>query len=183
MKNIDLKSTYAHSHQKRFQKTLSFIKEFLDKDDKILDLGPSNPLSTLMTETGYNVENTKINQDLDLDFEIVKSNNYDVITAFEILEHMVSPFPLLRSIAANKLIVSVPLKLWFTNAYWSEVDPYDRHYHEFEPKQFQMLVNKAGWDIVKEEKWYSTKPKIGFRPILKRFYPRYYIVYCERNNK
>lgn len=181
MKKIDLNSTYAHNHKIRFQKTLSFIQGHINKSDKILDLGPTNPLSGILTDMGYTVHNTNENQDLDFDFDIVKNEEFDVATAFEILEHMVSPFPLLKSIKAKKLFVSVPLKLWFTNAYWNENDPFDRHYHEFEPRQLQMILNKAGWEIIKEEKWYSFSAlKIGIRPFLKRFYPRYYIVYCKR---
>ena len=103
-----------------------------------------------------------------------------MVTAFEIFEHMVSPFPLLRAISAKKLVASVPLKLWFTNAYWNNNDPFDKHYHEFEPKQFDLLLNKAGWRIIKSEKWVSKTSQIGVRPLLRRFVPRYYIVYCER---
>ncbi|HLF63260.1 MAG TPA: hypothetical protein VI603_05895, partial [Saprospiraceae bacterium] len=55
-----------------------------------------------------------------------------------------------------------------------------RHYHEFEPRQFDMLLNKAGWNIVASEKWTSYDNKIGLRPLLRRFTNRYYIVYCTR---
>lgn len=181
MKKIETNEKYALAHSRRFQKTLAFLEENISKNDKILDLGPSNPLSKLISDQGYEIANTSENQDLDLDFHDVKNEKYTVVTAFEILEHMVSPFPLLKEIKAKKLFISVPLKLWFASAYWSEKDPYDRHYHEFEPRQLEMLLNKAGWQIKKSDKWYSTTtPLIGIRPLLRRFYPRYYIVYCER---
>ncbi len=183
MKKTDFTNKYSSTHHGRFQKTLDFMEGLITTSDRILDIGPINPLAKAMMENGYEVQNTPENIDLDFNYDIVKEDNYDVVTAFEIFEHLVSPFPLLHSIKANKLIASVPLKLWFANAYWNENDPYDRHYHEFEPKQFDMLLNKAGWEIKKSEKWIGARSnKLGFRTILRRFTPRYYIVYCERIN-
>ena len=164
----------------RYSKTLDFIDGLISPSDKILDLGPVNPLSKLMVEKGFDVENTLEQTDLDLDYEVVKNDKYSVVTAFEILEHLVSPFPLLNSISANKLVISVPLRLWFATAYWNEHDPFDRHYHEFEPRQLDMLLEKAGWTIRKKDQWASGSRKFGIRPFLRRITPRYYIVYCER---
>lgn len=171
---------YSKNHQVRFKKTLSFLEGIINEQDKILDLGPPNPFSKLLRSKGYQVENTPEKLDLDLDYEQVLDNSYDVVTAFELIEHLVSPFPLLQNIKSPKLIASVPLKMWFAKAYWNENDPFDRHYHEFESRQFDMLLNKAGWKIKKAEKWISRSKKIGIRPILRRFTPRYYIVYCQR---
>ncbi len=172
---------YTKTEERRFRKTLRFLKEHISKSERILDLGPVNSLSELMIREGYHVENTLVQTDLDFDYEIVKED-YDIVTAFEILEHLVSPFPLLYSIKAPKLVASVPLKLWFAKAYWNENDPFDRHYHEFETKQFNMLLDKAGWNILNSEKWIICSfNKIGIRPMLRNIIPRYYIVYCERN--
>jgi hypothetical protein len=182
MKEIETKSTYSKTHLKRFHNTLEFMDDLNLNSLKTLNLGPKNPLSDLLIEKGYDITNTKANQDLDLDFEVVKDPSFDVVIGFEILEHLVSPFPLLNSISANKLVLSVPLSLWFASAYWNENDPYDRHYHEFEPKQLKMLLNKANWKIVKEQKHISSPNfKVGVRPFLRMFTPRYYFVYCEKN--
>ena len=56
----------------------------------------------------------------------------------------------------------------------------DRHYHEFEDWQFDWLLEKAGWNIKKRQKWTSPISKIGIRPILRKFTPRYYAVYAEK---
>ena len=150
---------------------------------KILDLGTPNDFSEIMKKAGYEVENTT-GENLDLDFQIVSNSNADLITAFEIFEHMLAPFNLLNSIKNKKLIASIPLKLWFASAYWNEEDDWDKHYHEFEPKQFELLLNRSNWNIMDSEKWKSYNPKkIGFRPILRRIYPRYYIVYCKKSNQ
>jgi hypothetical protein len=110
----------------------------------------------------------------------VQVNDYDVTTAFEIFEHLVSPFKVLKDMRSKKLIASVPLKLWFASAYRSKTDQWDRHYHEFEEWQFDWLLEKAGWTIKKTEKFTNPVKKFGFRPILRYFTPRYYLVYAER---
>ena len=81
---------------KRYSKTLEFIKNRnLNKKLSILDLGTENPFTELLSEEGYEIYNTG-KTDLDLDPEIVKEYNTSVTLALEILEHLVSPFPLLK---------------------------------------------------------------------------------------
>ncbi|KAA3618403.1 MAG: methyltransferase [Flavobacterium sp.] len=165
--------------KKRYKYTFNFLQQFVSKDDKILDLGVKNPFSEILIKEGFNVTNTT-GEDLDLDTTSVKSMDYDVVTAFEIFEHLVSPFNVLQDIKAKKLVASVPLKLWFASAYRSKTDERDRHYHEFEDWQFDWLLEKAGWRIKKREKFTNPVRKVGIRPILRRFTPRYYLIYAER---
>lgn len=164
----------------RYRETLSFVNKHIEKPCKILDLGIDNPFSQLIRDQGHKVVNTDMNQDLDLDYDQVKNSEFDLVTAFQIFEHMVAPFNLLREIQAPKLMASIPLKLWFSDAYWNEQDEWDRHYHEFEPRQFDMLLEKSGWRIVDSKKWKAPVGKIGIRPFLRSITDRYYIVYCER---
>lgn len=165
--------------KKRYKHTLNFLKEVISKEKEILDLGVTNPFSEILIKEGFKVTNTN-GEDLDLETAIVKNNKYDVVTAFEIFEHLVSPFNVLKDIEAKKIVASVPLKLWFASAYKSKTDKWDRHYHEFEDWQFDWLLEKAGWRIIKREKFTNPIKKIGIRPILRRFTPRYYIIYAER---
>jgi len=132
-----------------------------------------------MEEHGYRVSNTK-GEDLDVDFSTVYQSDSEVVTAFEIFEHLLAPFNVLQKIKANKLVASIPLRLWFSPAYQSKTDPWDRHYHEFEDWQFDWLLEKAGWKILDSSKWANPVKKIGIRPFLRSFTPRYYIVYAER---
>ncbi|MEL6916948.1 MAG: methyltransferase [Bacteroidota bacterium] len=164
---------------KRFQHTLTFLKKHIPQDKSILDLGIENPFSDIMKEHGYTVENTK-GEDLDIDFSTISRSNVEVVTAFEIFEHLLAPFNVLREINAEKLVASIPLRLWFSPAYRSKTDPWDRHYHEFEDWQFNWLLEKAGWEIKDCQKWTNPVKKIGIRPLLRSFTPRYYIVYAER---
>jgi hypothetical protein len=74
----------------------------------------------------------------------------------------------------------VPLNTWFAKAYWNENDKRDRHFHEFERRQFDWLLEETGWKIIKYELWTAPVRVLGVRPILRLFVPRYYAVYCER---
>lgn len=170
---------YESYRQKRYKKTLRFLEKHIPKGTKILDLGTRNPFSEIMEQEGYTVYNTQ-GEDLDVDFKNINQKDIELVTAFEIFEHLFAPFNVLQAIQTDKLIISIPLKLWFAEAYWGE-DDWDKHYHEFEPKQLDFLLKRTGWKIVDSEKWTSSNPwKIGLRPILRHFYPRYYIVYCEK---
>lgn len=168
---------YPH---KRYRITLDFLNKHISTNETILDLGVENPFSEIMKSEGYNVENTK-GEDLDDDFKVVSESKANVVTAFEIFEHLVAPYNVLREIKAKKIVVSIPLRLWFSSAYRSKTDPWDRHYHEFEDWQFDWLLEKSGWKIMDSAKWTNPTKKIGFRPLLRFFTNRYYIVYAERN--
>ncbi|TMM31978.1 class I SAM-dependent methyltransferase [Polaribacter aestuariivivens] len=170
---------YTKIPHKRYEHTLAFLKKTLPSPATVLDLGIRNPFSEIMEQNGYIVINTE-GEDLDLLPELVNRYDVDAVTAFEIFEHLLSPFSVLKEIKATKLITTIPLNLWFAKAYKSKTDIWDRHYHEFEDWQFDWLLVKTGWKIQEKEKWTSPINKIGFRPILRKFIPRYYAVYATK---
>lgn len=168
--------------QKREIKTLQFVQNHMDVNSKILDLGVENQLGNRLAKTGFKITNTK-GEDLDIDFEKYTASEFDCVTAFEIFEHLMAPYNILKTIKSKYLIASIPLRLWFAKAYWNESDPWDRHFHEFEQRQFDMLLNRTGWKILDSEKWKSYVPiPNGIRPLLRRYTDRYYIVFCENMN-
>lgn len=164
---------------KRYKHTLNFLQEHISAPASILDLGVRNPFSDIMEKAGYSVSNTS-GEDLDENTHSVSISDAEVVTAFEIFEHLIAPYNILKEIKATKLVASIPLRLWFSPAYRSKTDPWDRHYHEFEDWQFDWLLEKAGWKIKARHKWAHPVKKIGLRPLLRTFTPRYYIVYAER---
>ena len=165
--------------KKRYEHTLTFLEHYITEDERIRDLGVDNPFSQILRDKGFQVANTT-GEDLDLEFGAVQNDDFEVVTALEIFEHLVSPFNVLQQIKKGKLIASVPLKLWFASAYRSKTDQWDRHYHEFEDWQFDWLVEKAGFEIIRRDKWKSGGKWIGFRPVLRNFYNRYYIIEAVR---
>ena len=165
--------------KKRYKHTLEFLKNHIATSESILDLGVENPLSEILKADGYQVSNTS-GEDLDTNTTALDTDQFEVVTAFEIFEHLLSPFTVLKSIKSKKLVASIPLRLWFATAYRSKTDPRDRHFHEFESWQFDWLLEKAGWRIIATKKWTNPTKKIGIRPLLRWITPRYYIVYAER---
>jgi len=166
---------------KRYNITLDFLKEVIPANAAILDLGVENPFSEIMIQNGYRVKNTQ-GEDLDEDFSAVQQSAAEVVTAFEIFEHLIAPYNILKEIKADKLVASVPLRLWFAPAYQSKTDKWDRHYHEFEAWQFDWLLEKSGWEIKQTITFTNPVKKVGIRPLFRLFTPRYYLVFAVRKN-
>lgn len=169
--NIDVDNKLK---QRRFVNTLKFMGKSTANVKTILDIGEPNQFSNIMSEHGYKVENTSV--DLDKNPQALKKYSPDAVTAFEVLEHLLNPLGVLENLDASHLFATIPLRLWFKKAYKNPHDPWDRHFHEFEDWQFDWLLDHAGWEIIRSEKWTSPIHEIGFRPFLRRFTPRYYAI-------
>jgi hypothetical protein len=166
---------------KRFNITLDFLKKHISTDETILDLGVPNPFSKIMVDNSYEVKNTK-GEDLDNNQSTLKSEDYSVVTAFEIFEHLLNPYTILENVKCDKILISIPMRLWFSSAYRSKTDKWDRHYHEFEDWQLDWLLEKTGFKIVDSVKFTHPVKKIGFRPLLRYLTNRYYLVYAVKNS-
>lgn len=164
---------------KRFNITLDFLKKHVQTSETIFDLGVPNPFSKIMEANEYIVINTS-GEDIDENQTALQSEKYEVFTAFEIFEHLLNPYTILKNVKADKILISIPLRLWFSPAYRSKTDMWDRHYHEFEEWQLDWLLEKTGFKIIDRVKFTHPVKKIGFRPLLRFFTPRYYLVYAER---
>jgi len=134
-----------------------------------------------MVDNSYEVKNTK-GEDLDNNQSTLKSEDYSVVTAFEIFEHLLNPYTILENVKCDKILISIPMRLWFSSAYRSKTDKWDRHYHEFEDWQLDWLLEKTGFKIVDSVKFTHPVKKIGFRPLLRYFTNRYYLVYAVKNS-
>lgn len=166
---------------RRIEKTIAFLKRNVPPPAVILDLGVKNLMSEQVRKAGYQVNNTG-GEDLDTDYRHLNNESFDLVTAFEILEHLVAPYNLLSSFkSGQKLIATVPLQVWFRKAHWNPNDPWDRHFHEFEPRQFDWLLEKSGWQIIDSEQWKIPAGRInGIRPLLRFFVPTFYAVYAQK---
>jgi len=164
---------------KRYRITIDFVKKHISENENILDLGVINPFSKILVDNGYKVNNTG-GEDLDVDRSIITRSSASVVTAFQIFEHLTNPFQVLKEIKSDKLVCSIPLRLWFSSAYRNRNDERDNHFHEFEDWQFRLLLKKTGWNIIDEKKFTNPVKKFGFRPILRLFTNRYLIVYAEK---
>lgn len=164
--------------KRRINNTIAFLEEVAPLG-KILDLGEPNLLSRQLIKCGYEVENTK-GEDFDVEYKKIKEYKADLITSFEVFEHLLSPYNILKEIEITRLVATVPLNMWFAKAQWNENVKRNRHFHEFEKRQFDWLLEETGWEIKKSELWIAPIRTPGIRPILRLFIPRFYAVYCER---
>jgi hypothetical protein len=165
--------------KRRYDKTWNFMSSTVKSPATILDIGTDNPFAEVLRTKGFTVVNTR-GEDLDENPESVGVEKTDVATAFEIFEHLLNPLGVLKNIKAERLFASIPLSLWFAKAYRNKNDQWDQHFHEFEDWQFDWLLEKAGWEIIRREKWTSPITVNGVRPLLRLFTPRYYIVEARR---
>ena len=164
--------------KKRFKKTLELLGE---KYPPIIlyDLGRITELSTLMNKT-----NVVLNNFQDVDFDVDQreistlSESVQLTTSFEVFEHLLNPYAVLKAIKSEELLCSVPLRVWFSRAYWRS-DKRDRHFHEFERRQFLWLLDATGWDVLDSGVWYIGQG-IGIRPFLRLFFPSYFWVHAKR---
>jgi hypothetical protein len=172
--------SYSKTHQRRYRLTLEFMKHSVQPPGVILDIGSHNPFSEILQNEGFTVTNTGV--DLDREPDALGKYEADIVTAFEILEHLLNPLSVLENLPGDRLFASVPLDLWFASAYRHSEDPWDRHFHEFEDWQFDWLLDHAGWEIIRREKWTNPAGKIGIRPLLRLITPRWYIVEAVRKS-
>lgn len=176
-----LRQKEAHlSKVRRFRKTLAFIEKSLPKGSQVLDIGTPNALSNYLTDNGYELTNTP---EIDLDQHpetVEKYLDIEAVTAFEIFEHLINPMGVIQKLPGETLFASIPMRLWFSKAYRNKNNEWDQHYHEFEDWQFDWLLKKSGWKVIRSEKWTNPALIPGFRPILRSFTPRYYIVEAKR---
>lgn len=169
------------AHEHRFARTLEWMRGSLPPPARLLDVGGDNAFARQMRAAGYDVSNT--DGDLD-DHPEAAAVEADAATAFEIFEHLVNPLGVLRALRAPRLFASVPMRLWFAPAYRNPTDAWDRHYHEFEPWQFDWLLEKGGWQVVRREQWTPKRDglPLGIRPLLRTVTPRWYVVEAVRRD-
>ena len=128
----------------RWEKTLAFLNE--DKTVKsALDIGDCTPF-TKNLESFFNCPFDNPNIDLD---EEHLTGEYDIITAFEVIEHLYNPLHFLMEIkrvlkSGATLYLSTPKgKPYFL---WSE-----EHFHEMGYTRLNSLINRAGFSIVRKK--------------------------------
>src|SRR5574343_234393 len=124
---------------KRFNITLDFLKKHIKTSETIFDLGVPNPFSKIMVDNGYTVINTK-GEDIDNDQSTLQNESYEVFTAFENFEHLLNPYTVLQNVKCDKILISIPLRLWFSPAYRSKKDFCDHRYHEFYHSQLYSVL-------------------------------------------
>lgn len=161
----DLTADYSNDRttRLRWEKTRAFLNP-LGAATHGLDLGDRTPFTDELAQYfSCPFENTEI----DLDIGRLKGE-YDIITAFEIIEHLYNPLHCLLEVRrclkpGGRLYLSTPLGK--PNFLWS---PY--HFHEMSISSLRSLFARAGFKIIRSEKfrvhsnWFYLT---GLRPLLR----------------
>ena len=170
--NIDSNFNSFKHVKIRWKKTLNFLHENHTIKNG-LDIGDRTNF-TEQLEKFYKCSFN--NTDIDLDTEKL-SGDYDIVTAFEVIEHLFNPLHFLLQIKNilkkdGIFYLSTPKgKPYFL---WSK-----EHFHEMEYSRLFSLIDRAGFEVIRKKEiriqplyFYFT----GFRPILRFFFEKHIIL-------
>ena len=159
----------------RWRKSLDFIG---DKTSfkSALDIGDRSGLTEMM-ESMYQVkfDNTTGN----LDYNTI-DGNYDLVTSFEVLEHLFNPLFHLQQVKKilskeGKLVLSTPLSK--PRFLWSK-----EHFHEMSLASIEALFDVAGFKVVRKD-FFRVHPLTfyfkGVRPLLRLLFDKIQIYELE----
>ena len=83
----------------------------LDPGSNLLDLGTENPFTPQLKAAGYSVSNTQ-GENLDDDFKKIAQTACDCVTAFEIFEHLLAPYNILKELKSISLFLFEKIKVF-----------------------------------------------------------------------
>jgi len=164
------KQVYTKQTYDRWGKTVKELKGRIKRDRIALDVGPNGKFQNILANA-FHIEVMNTNN-LDLDIGIWQvSKFWDYIFMFDILEHLMDPFTVLRQARVSlkdggKLFITVPRRPKFL---WNR-----GHFNEFDEWRFRVFVERAGFKIVYQTSWRMKKSRFGVRPILRYFLERTY---------
>jgi len=158
----------APSTKIRWEKSLNFLGD-LNNVKTALDIGDATGLTKLM-EKKFGILFNNTEEDLDSNR---LHGKYDLVTSFEVLEHLFNPLFHLEQLhkilkPEGSLILSTPLAK--PRFLWS-----DEHFHELSKKSIYALFDAAGFKIIRQElfKVYPLSFYFrGVRPVIRLFFDR-----------
>ncbi len=168
-----LDDTYGEKrHNKvRWEKTMAFLAP-AESTTRGLDIGDRTPF-TAELESFFGCPFDSTNVDLDVD---ILAGRYDIVTCFEVLEHLFNPLHCLLQIKNvlvpdGRLYLSTPRRkphfLWNPN-----------HFHEMSSHSIGGLFGRAGFTILRQKEiinlpwWFYFT---GFRPLMRGLFDRIWL--------
>lgn len=164
---------------KRAEYTALFMKDFVPPDAKFcLDIGESNMVGKYVA--GYfGLEVCNTFGDLDYHYA-AQEKIYHVVTCLEVIEHLMSPkyflMELKKYIDENtQIFFSYPSRPHFL---WTH-----QHFHEYDRKRFEYLLDSCGYKVVSWKRKYFPEPLKsrlrGIRPFIRQFVNFDNLVYAK----
>lgn len=161
------------AHHIRWQKTLDFVKGSSATAKGLkrgLDLGGRTPLTdSLENLFSCPFDNTSVDLDVD-DLD----GSYDIVTAFEVLEHLFNPLHAMLEVRkvllgpGGRFFVSMPLLK-------PQCLASPGHFHEMSRRSAQLLFRRAGFSVVRKREFRIREPLFyftGVKPFMRAFYEK-----------
>ena len=83
--------------------------------------------------------------DLDKDLPSIRGSNFDITTAFDVLEHLESPLKLLRWVPTEELAITLPNAVSSINRWMESKNNY--HLYSFTAHTARSLLERAGYNV------------------------------------
>jgi SAM-dependent methyltransferase len=152
---------------RRWKVTRNFVSTHIHSGDKtILDIGGANLFGQKMADW-FALNYAATTEDLDY-HTFSKSDTYDVIFCFEVVEHLMNPLFFLEN---AKRTMKKESRLFIT--YPKNLIRSAHHFHEYKDDEFLTLVNAAGYRIISHKTdphWHKPGFYLtGFRPLARLF--------------
>ncbi len=151
---------------------------FYFRELHVLDIGERNLLTEkIEKEFDIKVDNTSG----DLDYEIITpKKKYDIIVCSHVIEHLMNPLLFLENakklLADNgRMIIAYPIRFI----------KYEKHFHEIPERDMRIMLDKAGFEVVRWETYKTDHPfPLGIRPILRILFDKNFVLVVKKlNNK
>jgi len=158
--------------------TVKYLNRKVRPHSTMLDVGQVNPLTEILLNGNLKPEITNTEGDLDV-FNLDDSVKYDYILYSHTIEHQFNPLHTLlelKKVMTDKTLMFIILPrrgklLWCKG-----------HFHEIDAYRMDLLLERAGLDVVSLEMHKAWRPwyfyLTGFKPLLRLFleYNAYYEV-------
>ncbi len=161
------------AHAVRWRKTLEFLQGSSLSAIPLargLDLGDRTPYTAVLEQHfGCPFENTTV----DLDLEAL-SGSFEVVTAFEVLEHLFNPLHALLEI--KRLLAGKEARLFVSMPLWKP--PFlasPDHFHEMTRRSARSLFMRAGFAVLRNAEFRIRHPLFyltGVKPLLRAWYEK-----------
>ena len=193
-KNISQKQTNMVSDNTAIENQVKFIKRIVPPQGRVLDFGSgTGELVSLLKAEGFEVDgcefsegarheaDTKYGLDLYPTLDELKTNEYDLITAIEVIEHLAQPVDYIKRLRAllrdkGMLYLTTPnsngLKARLKRSKWEEAEkPFHLLFFNFE--SIKHLLKDSGFNDVRYIKYSAmttkSRKKVFIHRILQSF--------------
>ena len=161
---------------RRAKATLKWLRKF-KIEPPILEWSKRTPLTEMLEKEFGEIENITINEP-DNDYVKPKVHSYQTIFCFDVLEHMMNPFFVVKRIhgalkTGGHLFITCPAAIpW----------PFSKgkhNFHEFRKDEIQNLLLRAGYRAeIKTRRGTAMVASFGIRPYLRLFFRKRYFIHA-----